>query len=106
MTQGENRPIGRPFPKGQSGNPGGRPREVGDLRSLAREHTQEALDTLTAIMQDDNVSPATRVSAACAILDRGYGKPMQHSVVEGGMHETTLEQLAALDALNNSGQHH
>src|SRR5690242_20592808 len=63
--------------KGQSGNPGGRPREIGDLRELARERTMEALDTLSTIMRDTNAPAAARVSAAGVILDRGYGKPAQ-----------------------------
>lgn len=63
--------------KGQSGNPGGRPREIGELRALARERTVEALETLTEIMADEKAPPAARVSAACAILDRGFGRPAQ-----------------------------
>lgn len=68
--------------KGQSGNPGGRPKEDARLRELARERTEMALDTLTAIMSDEKAPAAARVSAACAILDRGFGRPaqqLQHS---------------------------
>lgn len=61
--------------KGESGNPSGRPREVGDLRKLAQERTRQALDTLTEIMLNENAKDSARVAAASAILDRGYGKP-------------------------------
>ena len=61
--------------KGQSGNVGGRPREIGDLRKLARERTQDALDTLTEVMLDKNAPSNARVAASTALLDRGYGKP-------------------------------
>jgi len=60
---------------GQSANPSGRPKVVGDLRDLAREHTEAALATLVAIMGDETAPPAARVAAAGHVLDRGYGKP-------------------------------
>ena len=70
--------IGKPFKKGQSGNPGGRPKVVAEVKELAREHTAEAIQTLVSIMSDPKSAPAARVSAANALLDRGYGKPPQH----------------------------
>ena len=42
--------IGRPFQRGASGNPGGRPKVRGEFQELAREHTIEALDVLVQIM--------------------------------------------------------
>ena len=76
--------IGRPFKKGQSGNPGGRPKVVAQVKELAREHTGEAIETLVSIMTNPKYAPAARVSAANALLDRGYGKPPQHISGEGG----------------------
>ncbi len=34
------------FQKGQSGNPGGRPKVMADVQELAREHTPAAINTL------------------------------------------------------------
>lgn len=65
-----------PFQPGQSGNPGGRPKAVARVRDLAREHTETAIDVLVQIATSGE-SEAARVSAASAILDRGYGKPTQ-----------------------------
>jgi Family of unknown function (DUF5681) len=62
------------FKKGQSGNPGGRPRAVGHVREIARQHTTAAVATLVSVMKNPK-SPAARVAAANAILDRGYGRP-------------------------------
>ena len=76
--------IGKPFKKGQSGNPGGRPKVVAEVKELARAHTGEAIETLVSIMTNPKSAPAARVSAANALLDRGYGKPPQHITGEGG----------------------
>lgn len=46
------------------------------LEELARSHTPLAMQTLADVAQKSE-SDAARVSAAQAILDRGYGKPRQ-----------------------------
>lgn len=74
-----------PFRPGQSGNPGGRPKAEISLRDLAREHTQDAVATLVAIMKDNAAVSAARVSAAQALLDRGYGKPKQEIEASGSI---------------------
>ena len=68
---------GKPFQKGISGNPGGRPKVLGDIQELARQRSPEAIDTLAKIMDDAKAPPAARVAAANSLLDRGYGKPSQ-----------------------------
>lgn len=63
--------------KGVSGNPGGMPRGMAEVKKLARSYTNQAIMTLASIMQNEDVSAPARVSAATALLDRGYGKPLQ-----------------------------
>lgn len=46
------------------------------LEELARSHTETALNALVSIATKSD-SDAARVSAANALLDRGYGKPKQ-----------------------------
>jgi hypothetical protein len=48
-----------------------------EIRSLARGHTEAAINTLVGVMNSVEAHPAARVSAATAILDRGWGKPTQ-----------------------------
>src|SRR6476646_8654069 len=76
--------IGIPFKRGQSGNPGGRPKVVAEVKELARTHTAAAIETLVSIMSNPKAAPAARVSAANSLLDRGYGKPPQHITGESG----------------------
>lgn len=63
--------------KGVSGNPGGRPKILGEVRELARQHTETALSTLIEVAKNPHSPAAARVSAAQALLDRGWGKPSQ-----------------------------
>jgi Family of unknown function (DUF5681) len=63
------------FQPGESGNPGGRPKAHGEVRELAREHTVEAIETLVSIMRGG--APRAQITAAIALLDRGWGKPAQ-----------------------------
>jgi hypothetical protein len=77
-----------------------------EIRSLARKHTESALRVLAGIMNEAKCPPAARVSAASAILDRGWGKPLQsmeHSGHDGRPIETSTDPhslaLAVVDLL-------
>jgi len=61
----------------QKGTPN---KATASLRDVARQYTEQAIETLVNIALSGE-SEAARVSAANAILDRGYGKPSQ--VVQG-----------------------
>src|SRR5712691_1635664 len=52
-------------------------RSLTEIRSLARSHTRSALNVLVRVMQNKDATPAARVSAANAVLDRGWGKAPQ-----------------------------
>lgn len=70
-------PTGRPFPKGVSGNPSGRPKEYREVVALAREKSAAAIATLAEIMTNTELRESARVKAAEVLLDRGYGKAPQ-----------------------------
>ncbi len=76
-----------PFKKGQSGNPGGGPKEDADARAAARLHGIVAIDELVELMNGDDTR--IQISAANAILDRGFGVPLQTMdlSVSGETHE-------------------
>jgi hypothetical protein len=86
-------PRGKAFPKGKSGNPGGRPKlpeDVKHVRELARQYTAQAIDALVDVMAEGS-GPA-RVAASNALLDRGWGKPEQAIIGPGedGAHLFTM----------------
>ena len=78
--------------------------EKRELREAAREYTERALKTLAAICSEGH-SEAARVSAACALLDRGYGKPTQQ-VETGSPGEFSRLSDEELDAQIAEGIEH
>jgi hypothetical protein len=64
------------FRKGQSGNPGGRPKVLGDLREMARQHAPRIIVELARLALKAK-SETARIAAIRELLDRGYGRPRQ-----------------------------
>lgn len=92
---GKPMPVGRNWQPGQSGNPGGRPRVVADIRALAQLEGAACIETLIEIRDDKKASPVARSAAAQALLDRGYGRAIQrqeHTGADGGPIQT--QQIA------------
>jgi hypothetical protein len=57
-------------------------REIADM---AKDHAETALKVLVDVANNKKAPAAARVSAASAILDRGYGKPRQAVELEGAI---------------------
>ena len=70
------------FAKGQSGNPGGWPKDEARVAELARRYTSEAIETLVHLMRHGR-DERVRGTAAQALLDRGWGKPKIEVMAEG-----------------------
>ncbi len=62
--------------RGKSGNPGGRPRVIAELRNLARHYAPAAIEELARLALKAK-SETVRVSAIRELFDRGFGKPTQ-----------------------------
>ena len=68
-----SRPRGLPKTGGrQTGTPN---RVTAEVRELARDYGQEAIETLVQMMRDGETD-TVRIRAAEILLERGYGKPM------------------------------
>ena len=68
----KQRVVGRPFPKGVSGNPSGRPGGYEEFRALCKSHTPEAVEALRAALGNNDSSG---VAAARVLLEYAWGKP-------------------------------
>jgi hypothetical protein len=68
--------------------PDGRPKKRTpiNLSTLARSHTDMAVKVLAGVAQNSE-QDAARVSAATALLDRGWGKPAQPVTGKDGVED-------------------
>jgi hypothetical protein len=88
-----NRTQSGRFVPGQSGNPSGRPKRDEDLAALARTYSEDAIAALVSIVNDPNVNPSARISAANSLLDRGHGRPPQAVAVKTESNNDTFLRL-------------
>src|SRR5262245_3715954 len=79
------------FKKGESGNPGGRPKLPTEVKEAFQARAPEALAVLVRCLEssDDRIA----MLAAQAILDRGYGKPVQQ--VDANINEDSSVRYTA-----------
>ena len=93
------------FRPGASGNPGGRPAALAEVKQLARQHTALAIQKLAHIAEHGH-SEMAQIAAANALLDRGWGRPTQPvsgddemppvGIGWGALHEAERDQLIAV----------
>jgi hypothetical protein len=53
------------------------------IASLARVHTQTVINVLIGIVTREDAPMPSRIAAGLALLDRGWGKPLQKVELEG-----------------------
>lgn len=54
-----------------------------EIASMARAHTATVINMLVGMVASEDVSPTVRINAGLALLDRGWGKPLQKVELEG-----------------------
>jgi len=87
VKRGENIENLKPFEKGQSGNPAGRPKKLPELDKLLADVLGEEKDGISAadaiLKKLRQMATQGNLRAAEILLDRAYGKPKQAHEVFG-----------------------
>ena len=90
-----HRVVGRPFPKGASPNPGGRPKGFEDIQARARDLCPLAIEKLGQILLRPKASDSAVIRAAELLLERGYGKAPAFHTNDPGEFRDVLEMTDA-----------
>ena len=86
-------PMGKGgFQRGQSGNPGGRPKLPAEMREMFRAKAPEAFEVLSRHLQSPDAKVA--IAAATQILDRAYGRPTQS--IDANINEDRVRYVVEL----------
>lgn len=81
MAKGNPSPnMATRFKPGHSGNPGGLPKPVREIREMCREHGPKLIERLLEIAQ--NGSTEHSLVAMKELLNRGYGRAENYSTVK------------------------
>lgn len=98
MARGNRLPAGPGNPKwvkGQSGNPGGKPKDMHLMTAAARMHWPDAIRVMAEILNNPKVQAQVRLMAGNSLLDRGFGKPAQAiDIAKRPLEDMTDDELA------------
>ena len=98
MSSDENEKpvVGRPFTKGVSGNPSGRPKKSEGVVKREHQRTEKGLNYLEDLLDNPKASEANKTKAAIYLVDRSLGKPKATVDVQGNVTHDISHHLAAI----------
>jgi hypothetical protein len=102
-TPPQRKTVGRPFAKGQSGNPGGRPPIEPRVRRYARKYDRRMCRALAEIAIDPKVPASERRRAAMDLIAVGSGRPALVQEI-AGRNGAPVGPLVAFNFNNQPGQ--
>lgn len=85
------------FPKGVSGNPGGKSKAEVDIIALAKQHAPAAFNRIVEMANMNHPDVKTKMRANEIILDRAYGKAPQAVNVTGELTHTVTVKVNLKD---------
>jgi hypothetical protein len=89
-------PAAARFKKGQSGNPGGRPKDLPRFRRACRKLSWDGLEIIKAGLKDPEISFGDKVTAWKAVADRGGHLPVdRQAAIESAQARLVLAMMVA-----------
>ena len=115
FVKGVTPPGAKPFKKGQTGNPNGRPKKLPELDDLLADilggDDEQKSDAQTILEEIVKKAKKGDLKAAEMILDRAYGKPLQrtentnrHTFDADAPETITPEKIAELERILGNGK--
>ena len=71
----ENRDVNGRFVKGNTGNKGGRPRKLPEIKEFCRKESMGWIQKLADLLQADDTKPNDVIAIVRLFLEYGIGKP-------------------------------
>jgi hypothetical protein len=96
--------VGRPFPKGVSGNPGGRPTGLAAYVRANTDGGEEIVELMVSVMRGDVISGQVpkikdRMDAASWLADRAFGKPVAQLETKSVNVDMSLSEISTGELL-------